>query len=152
MLVFHLPDALATQKLGFRLGKLLPAGSTLLLEGDLGAGKTSLVQGIGKGLGIEAAIVSPTFTLINEYPEGRIPLYHFDLYRLEAKEIAELSPELYWEGIEVPAGIVAIEWAQRLPYLPDNYLKIQLRHWQQQRQVEITAVGNSIFLLDLGQN
>jgi tRNA threonylcarbamoyladenosine biosynthesis protein TsaE len=141
MLLLDLPDYQATQQLGMRLGQLLPAGSTILLEGDLGAGKTTLVQGIGKGLGIEVAIVSPTFTLINEYPEGRVPLYHFDLYRLEGKEIAAIVPELYWEGIEVPLGITAIEWAQRLPYLPDNYLKIHLRHSQQQRQAEIELVG-----------
>jgi tRNA threonylcarbamoyladenosine biosynthesis protein TsaE len=139
--VIPLIDSQATQGLGVRLGRSLPAGSTILLEGDLGAGKTTLVQGIGIGLGIEGAIVSPTFTLINEYPEGRLPLYHFDLYRLESREIVEIAPELYWEGIEVPLGITAIEWAQRLPYLPDNYLKIYLRHYQQQRQAEIELVG-----------
>ncbi len=141
MFSIDLPDSQATQQLGIRLGQLLPAGSTILLEGDLGAGKTTLVQGIGKGLGIETAIVSPTFTIINEYPEGRVPLYHFDLYRLESKEIAEIAPELYWEAIEVTLGITAIEWAQRLPYLPDRYLKIYLRHFQQQRQVEMELVG-----------
>jgi tRNA threonylcarbamoyladenosine biosynthesis protein TsaE len=139
-----LANSNATKQLGIQLGQLLPAGSTILLEGDLGTGKTTLVQGIGEGLGIAAAIVSPTFTIINEYPEGRIPLYHFDLYRLQGKEIVEIAPELYWEGIEVPLGIVAIEWAQRLSYLPDNYLKISLQHYQQKRQADIEIVGDKI--------
>jgi tRNA threonylcarbamoyladenosine biosynthesis protein TsaE len=148
MFSLDLPDSQATQKFGICLGQLLPAGSTILLEGDLGAGKTTLVQGIGKGLGIEATIVSPSFTIINEYPDGRVPLYHFDLYRLESKDIVEIAPELYWEGTEVTLGIAAIEWAQRLPYLPDRYLKIYLRHFQQQRQAEMELVGE--WAIDLG--
>ena len=82
----------------------LPPDTILLLKGDLGAGKTTLVQGIGigGGLGITDAIVSPTFTLINEYPEGRLPLYHLDLYRLEPAEVRSLYLEKYWEGRNFP--------------------------------------------------
>lgn len=127
-LTLSLPDAAATRRLGIQLGATLPAGSVLLLEGNLGSGKTTLVQGIGHGLGIADTIDSPTFTLINEYCDGRIPLYHFDLYRLEAPETVAIQPEIYWEGLEVPAGIVAIEWADRLPYLPPAYLLIKLQH------------------------
>jgi len=123
-----LADAETTRSLGVKLGESLPAGSVILLEGDLGAGKTTLVQGIGKGLGITEPIVSPTFTLINEYPEGRIPLYHLDLYRLQPEEIEALNLESYWEGMEFPLGIVAVEWAERLPYKPLNYLKLSLTY------------------------
>ena len=113
----------------------------ILLEGDLGAGKTTLVQGIGKGLGIIESIVSPTFTLINEYTEGRFPLYHLDLYRLESPEVTGLNLESYWEGIEVTPGIVAIDWAERMPYLPDSYLKICLNYTEDvHRLAEITVV------------
>ncbi len=73
-------------------------------------------------------IVSPTFTLINEYTEGRLPLYHLDLYRLAAQEVAALNLESYWEGVEVTPGIVAVEWAERLPYKPDSYLTISLTY------------------------
>lgn len=123
-----LQGAAATQSLGYRLGEILPAGMVLLLHGDLGSGKTTFIQGLGAGLGITDAIASPTFTLINEYPEGRVPLYHFDLYRLEPQDIATLQPELYWEGVEVDPGIVAIEWAERLPYLPPSYWSLELHY------------------------
>ena len=121
-----LPDAEATRSLGIVLGEKLSAGSVILLEGNLGAGKTTLVQGIATGLGIREWVDSPTFTLINEYVDGRLPLYHLDLYRLQPEESAALQPELYWEGTEMPLGIIAIEWADKLPYKPYRYLKIQL--------------------------
>ncbi|MDJ0619553.1 MAG: tRNA (adenosine(37)-N6)-threonylcarbamoyltransferase complex ATPase subunit type 1 TsaE [Calothrix sp. MO_192.B10] len=133
-----LANAETTHRLGIYLGKYLDAMSILLLEGDLGAGKTTLVQGIGKGLGITEPIVSPTFTLINEYTEGRIPLYHLDLYRLATPEVANLNLETYWEGIEVEPGIVAIEWAERMPYKPHSYICLNLTHTDEgSRQVEI---------------
>ncbi len=128
MMKILLADAAATNNLGVTLGKILPAGSVILLEGDLGAGKTTFVQGLGKGLGITESIVSPTFTLINEYTQGRLDLYHLDLYRLTGNEIEALNLETYWEGMELPLGIVAIEWAEKMLYKPDRYLKINLTY------------------------
>lgn len=148
LITISLANTAATQAFGKRLGECLPTGSTLLLEGELGAGKTTLVQGLGEGLGITDAIVSPTFTLINEYPEGRIPLYHFDLYRLDPTETQGLQPELYWEGMEVEPGIVAIEWAQRLLYRPSRYLEIHLIHQGEKRQVQLQGVGGFEINLD----
>lgn len=143
-MMIHLPDAAATQELGMQLGQTLPAGTVLLLKGDLGSGKTTLVQGIGAGLGITDAIDSPTFTLINEYQGGRLPLYHLDLYRLQSQEAAALYPETYWEGNEVEPGIVAIEWAERLLYLPSEYVSLQLTYDASAgRQVELRAIGQS---------
>ncbi|MGB0562757.1 MAG: tRNA (adenosine(37)-N6)-threonylcarbamoyltransferase complex ATPase subunit type 1 TsaE [Spirulinaceae cyanobacterium] len=131
-----LPDTAATLAWGQSLGAALTQPTVILLFGDLGAGKTTLIQGLGQGLGIEAAIVSPTFTLINEYHGGRLPLYHFDLYRLDAAGVAHLYPELYWEGEEFAPGITAIEWPERLPYLSPSYYRIQLRHTTEgQRQL-----------------
>lgn len=123
-----LPDAAATSAWGESLAASLTANTVLLLFGDLGAGKTTLIQGLGKGLGITDAIVSPTFTLINEYHEGRLPLYHFDLYRLEPAGASQLYPELYWEGEEFEPGVTAIEWSERLQFLPPQYQEIHLRH------------------------
>jgi tRNA threonylcarbamoyladenosine biosynthesis protein TsaE len=140
-----LADAEATLRLGITLGQTLSVGSVILLEGDLGAGKTTLVQGIGQGLGISEPIVSPTFTLINEYTEGRLPLYHLDLYRLEPQEVLALNLETYWEGLEVMPGIVAIEWAERMPYKPYVYLSVHLAYGDEgDRQAEIIPFNCAI--------
>ncbi len=141
--VIDLPNAQATQALGYALGEQLPAGSVLLLKGDLGSGKTTLVQGLGAGLGI-AEIDSPTFTLINEYTGGRLggrlPLYHIDLYRLSAAEAEALYLETYWEGVEVEPGIVAIEWAERLTYLPPEPVELVLSYRPEAgRQARLTV-------------
>lgn len=142
MVTVTLLHAEATRLLGVSLGQSLPAGSVVLLTGDLGSGKTTLVQGIGEGLGITEPIVSPTFTLINEYTEGRLPLYHLDLYRLEPEEVTALHPEIYWEGIEFPLGIMAIEWAERLPYLPPSYLSVCLSYQGDSgRRVDFLGAG-----------
>lgn len=129
----------ATLALGQWLGQTLPAGSILLLQGDLGSGKTTLTKGIGLGLGITEEIDSPTFTLINEYVSGRVPLYHVDLYRLEPAAAQQLYLESYWEGVEYPPGIVAIEWAERLPSAPPQALAIALAHQPTGRTVTLAA-------------
>lgn len=136
-MILSLPDAEATRKFGFALGRSLAAGTVILLQGDLGAGKTTLVQGIAEGLEIQDSVESPTFTLINEYLAGRIPLYHLDLYRLEPEETEALHLESYWDGLERDLGIVAIEWAERLQYKPDNYLQISLSYCDSGRQIEL---------------
>ncbi|MGK7921166.1 MAG: tRNA (adenosine(37)-N6)-threonylcarbamoyltransferase complex ATPase subunit type 1 TsaE [Trichodesmium sp.] len=121
-----LANAGETYNFGKSLGENLSAGDVILLEGNLGSGKTTLVQGLGAGLGIKETIDSPTFTLINEYFSGKIPLYHFDLYRLESSEIEALNLDIYWDGLEFPPGILAIEWAEKLSYFPPNFLRICL--------------------------
>jgi tRNA threonylcarbamoyladenosine biosynthesis protein TsaE len=139
-----LADSKATEQLGYLLGELVLPGTVILLSGDLGAGKTTLIQGMGKGLGILEPIVSPTFTLINEYTEGRIPLYHLDLYRLSPEQVPTIHPEIYWEAEEIEAGITAIEWSERLPYKPEEYIDIQLIYTSEvSRQANLKLVGNS---------
>jgi tRNA threonylcarbamoyladenosine biosynthesis protein TsaE len=150
MTQFYLPNAESTREFGKKLGQLLPPNSILLLEGNLGAGKTTFVQGLATGLDIHESVESPTFTLINEYKTGRIPLYHLDLYRLELSEIVDLNLEQYWEGIEVEPGIVAVEWADRLPYKPEVYLKIELIYTENgERILTIFNKGQDDFSLDL---
>lgn len=136
----HLPNGVATHALGRQLGQQLPVGAVLLLRGELGSGKTTLVQGLGQGLGLSESVTSPTFTLINEYTGGRLPLYHVDLYRLAGAEADALSLETYWEGIEVEPGIVAIEWAERLRFLPDDPLRIDLTYDGEGRKATLTPV------------
>lgn len=98
-----------THALGERLGHLLQSGDVVLLSGNLGAGKTALTQGIARGLGIAGPVSSPTFTLLKEY-DGRIPLYHFDLYRIEhPDELEALGFGDYFYG----DGVCVVEWAER---------------------------------------
>jgi tRNA threonylcarbamoyladenosine biosynthesis protein TsaE len=121
---FDLPDPDATRRLGRLLGEAARRGDCLLLVGTLGAGKTSLAQGLAEGLGIDEPATSPTFTLLNEY-RGRLSFFHFDLYRLTAGEIANLGFQDYWdEG----RGVVAIEWPERLSeaIAPEDHLTLTL--------------------------
>lgn len=152
MITIFLTDLLETQRLGCLLGKHLPVNSVILLSGNLGAGKTSLVQGIGKGLQIEDLIVSPTFTLIDEYLDGRLPLYHLDLYRLEPSQVNSIYPEIYWSGLEVEPGITAIEWWDRLTVKPTNYWHIELIYYQNGRQARIEQQGEHSLKLEFIQN
>ena len=142
MRTVQLPDADATQALGLELGSSLTAGTTILLMGELGSGKTTLVQGLAKGMKIADPIVSPTFTIINEYFSGRLPLYHLDLYRLESAEVDELNLDTYWLGIETEPGIMAIEWAERLSYLPSEYLRVELTYDPIEGRIAKISSGN----------
>jgi len=114
-----------TAAAGRDLAGRLSAGSVVLLSGDLGAGKTAFVRGLAAGLGISAGEVSsPTFTLMQEYRGGRLPLFHVDLYRLnDTREIEEL-------GLDdtTAEGVLAIEWAERLPRRPSNAIRVVLEH------------------------
>ncbi|MGC8862261.1 MAG: tRNA (adenosine(37)-N6)-threonylcarbamoyltransferase complex ATPase subunit type 1 TsaE [Armatimonadota bacterium] len=113
-----------TLALGERLGKLLRAGDVVALYGDLGAGKTVLAKGIGRGLEIEGDIHSPTFTIIHEHC-GPLPLYHIDLYRIENEvEIESIGVQEYLEA----DGVAVIEWAEKMrSALPEDRLDVTLR-------------------------
>ena len=112
-----------TRRIGERLGDLCRPGDLILLEGQLGAGKTALAQGIGRGLGVTATINSPTFTLVKEYA-GRLPFYHVDLYRLDGPdEVADLGLDEYLER----GGVCVVEWADRAGALwPASWLRMRL--------------------------
>lgn len=113
-----------TQALGEALGRLSRPGDIILLSGPLGAGKTCMVQGLARGLGITNSTPSPTFMLVREY-RGRLPLYHLDLYRLEFKEITELGLDEYLYG----QGVAAVEWAEKNPELMgDDHLRIEIAY------------------------
>jgi tRNA threonylcarbamoyladenosine biosynthesis protein TsaE len=132
-----LADAAATHQFGRELSEQFSAGTVLLLTGDLGSGKTSLVQGLAAGLGITEAVTSPTFTIVNEYLQGRLPLYHLDLYRLTPEEVVTLQVERYWDPWEVELGIVAIEWPDRLSHQPDKYWQIDFAHQVSGRTITV---------------
>ena len=121
----EIPDLDATMAFGRRLAELLFPGAVLALVGPLGAGKTHLVRAVALGLGISDSRVvsSPTFVLIQEY-EGRLPIYHFDAYRLRAEaQFFDLGVHEYFEG----KGVSLVEWADRVEAcLPDEYLRITM--------------------------
>ncbi len=113
-----------TFEFGKMLGEKLTRGTVICLYGDLGTGKTVFTKGLAKGLGISEPVVSPTFTIVQEYKEGRIPLYHFDTYRIEDyEEMYEVGLDDYLFG----DGICVIEWAETIKeLLPDEYYKLSI--------------------------
>jgi tRNA threonylcarbamoyladenosine biosynthesis protein TsaE len=103
-----------TEEFGRRLAQEIKPGTVLALEGGLGSGKTQFVKGLAAGLGSKPVATSPTFTLVHEYPGGRLPLYHFDFFRIEDRESAiRLGLEDYFYG----NGVSVVEWADRFPGL-----------------------------------
>ncbi|MBU5427741.1 tRNA (adenosine(37)-N6)-threonylcarbamoyltransferase complex ATPase subunit type 1 TsaE [Tissierella pigra] len=130
-----------TEEFGMKLGNLLKTGDILCLNGDLGAGKTTLTKSIGLGLGVTDYITSPTFALINEYT-GRIPVYHFDVYRLEnVDELYDLGFDEYFYG----NGISIIEWAEKIEkLLPKERIVLNIEKGKDidERRIIITGYGN----------
>ncbi len=131
-----LPDEAATRAAGARLAAALHGGEAIALVGELGAGKTTFVAGLVEALGGGAA-ASPTFSLLNEYPGGRLIVWHCDLYRIEReRELAELGLD---DVIGDPRGVVLVEWADKFDVLPAGHTRIELRHAAQGR--ELVASG-----------
>ena len=133
----------ATRDLGAALAELARPGDLVLLVGDLGAGKTALAQGFGRGLGIAGPITSPTFTLARQYEGGRLLLHHLDVYRLEQmEEVFDVGlPELLDEG-----AVTLIEWGDAIaPALPSDYLEVRLAYGagDDERTIELKVVGAS---------
>ena len=130
-----------TKEFGIRFGKLLKAGDVVCLNGDLGAGKTTLTKSIGIGLGVDDYITSPSFALINEYT-GRIPLYHFDVYRLDnVEELYDLGFDEYFYG----RGVSIIEWAEKIKILlPEERIVLDINQGIDisERRINITSYGN----------
>ena len=113
-----------TRNLGYHLGEQAVAGGVYTLNGDLGVGKTVFTQGFAKGLGIEEYVNSPTFTIVQEYNEGRIPLYHFDVYRIEDPEEME---EVGFTDMIYGDGVCLIEWANMISdILPEHYTNVTI--------------------------
>lgn len=121
-MVFETMSEKETFELGKKLGQDAKPGQIICLDGDLGVGKTVFTQGFAEGLGIEESVNSPTFTIIQVYDEGRIPLYHFDVYRIgEPEEMYELGYEEYFFG----EGVCLIEWSKLIDELiPEDAIKI----------------------------
>lgn len=113
-----------TWELGKRLGKEVRPGCVICLDGDLGAGKTVFTQGFAAGLGIEEPVNSPTFTILKQYEDGRLPLYHFDVYRIG--DISEMD-EIGYEDCFYGDGVCLVEWPSRIEeLLPEHYMSVTI--------------------------
>lgn len=134
-----------TLELGRKLGKQAQPGEVYTLVGELGVGKTVLTQGIARGLSIEEPVNSPTFTIVQVYEEGRMPFYHFDVYRIgDIEEMDEIGYEDYFYG----QGLTMIEWANLIAeILPENYRQIliekDLEKGFNYRRITIEEIGGS---------
>lgn len=136
--VLHSRTPAETKRIGARLGRLLQAGDVLLLQGELGSGKTVFAQGLGQGLKVREPVKSSSYVLLNEY-HGRLTMYHADLYRLDdPSEVAELA----LEEIAAP-GVLAVEWPERAwEELPPEHLLVQLdEESARERRLTLTARG-----------
>jgi len=133
-----------TKEIGYKLGKLLHKGDIVCISGELGVGKTIFSGGIALGLGVKGYITSPTFTIVNEYYDGRVPLYHFDVYRIgSTDEMYEIGFEEYLDG----DGVVIIEWAELIEnILPDQYIRVTIErdkdNQQDGRWIKIDFIGS----------
>lgn len=128
-----------TEALGQRLAETLQPGDVIAYTGDLGAGKTAFTRGLARGLGITERITSPTFTIVNEYLGGRLPLFHFDMYRLGSSE--ELY-EIGWEDYLARGGVCAVEWSEIVAdALEEPCIRVDIRQGETENQRKITVEG-----------
>jgi len=119
--ITHSPEE--TEALGFALGQRLSAGDIIAYRGDLGAGKTAFTRGLAKGLGCTEQVTSPTYTVVNEYLSGRLPLFHFDMYRLASSE------DLWgigWDDYLDRNGVCAVEWSENVTDAMENPLWVTI--------------------------
>ena len=134
-----------TEAVGQALGAALKAGTVLAYEGDLGAGKTAFTRGLAKGLGCRERVTSPTYTVVNEYLSGRLPLFHFDMYRLNS---AEDLWDLGWEDYLDRGGVCAVEWSENVADAMAGAIRVRIEK-QGETTRKITIEGGE-GLADIG--
>lgn len=129
-----------TEALGKRLGERLKPGTVIAYTGDLGAGKTAFTRGLARGLGISGQVTSPTFTIVNEYEGGRLPLFHFDMYRLgSADELFDIG----WEDYLARNGVCAVEWSENVDEaLEEDTIRVDIRRGESDHQRVISIQGD----------
>ena len=120
--ITHSP--METEQLGQKLGQTLPAGTVIAYRGDLGAGKTAFTRGLARGLGITDPVTSPTYTIVNEYLSGRLPLFHFDMYRLHS---ADDLFDIGWDDYLERGGICAVEWSENVTEAMEDALTVTIQ-------------------------
>ena len=134
----HSPEE--TEKVGMALAEQLKAGTVLAYRGDLGAGKTAFTRGLARGLGATEPVTSPTYTIVNEYLSGRLPLFHFDMYRLRsADELFDIG----WEDYLERGGVCAVEWSENVEDALENPVNVTIEKLGEDAR-RITVLGESI--------
>jgi len=134
-----------TELVGAKLAKQLNPGAVIAYRGDLGAGKTAFTRGLARGLGIADAVTSPTYTIVNEYLSGRMPLFHFDMYRLRsADELFDIG----WEDYLERGGVCAVEWSENVADALENPITVTIETTgEQSRKITVTGGKSDDFSL-----
>ena len=140
--ITHSPEE--TEQLGAALGRKLNPGTILAYEGDLGAGKTAFTRGLARGLGAKDMVTSPTYTIVNEYLSGRMPLFHFDMYRLASSD--DLW-DIGWEDYLERGGVCAVEWSENAADAMEGAIRVRIEKIGDESR-RITIEGGD-FLADL---
>ena len=135
--VTHSPEQ--TEQVGEALGRILTPGTILAYRGDLGAGKTAFTRGLARGLGYREPVTSPTYTIVNEYLGGRLPLFHFDMYRLRSSE--ELW-DIGWEDYLERGGVCAVEWSENVREAMEDAITVRIEKLGEESR-KITITGGS---------
>lgn len=142
--ITHSPEE--TEKVGAALGKIIPAGTVIAYRGDLGAGKTAFTRGLAKGLGCGDSVTSPTYTIVNEYLSGRLPLFHFDMYRLRS------SDDLWgigWDDYLDRGGVCAVEWSENVADAMEDAIMVTIeKTGEDTRRITIEG-GDTLAALSL---
>ena len=112
-----------TEAVGAALGAVLQPGTVLAFEGDLGAGKTAFTRGLARGLGAQDRVTSPTYTIVNEYLSGRLPLFHFDMYRLDSSDALW---DIGWEDYLERGGVCAVEWSENVADAMESAVRVRI--------------------------
>lgn len=137
MLEYQTSSITETQRIGEKIGNLLKPGDVVRLEGDLGAGKTTIAQGICCGLGVKEPVTSPTFAIMHHY-DGKYPIYHIDAYRIDSElELQELGLEEFLDG----EGVSLVEWAEKIiTIMPRVYLLVQIENLENDPQARVITI------------
>ena len=143
-MTFQTNSPAETEAIGAALGKILTPGTGIAYRGDLGAGKTAFTRGLAKGLGCREIVTSPTYTIVNEYLGGRLPLFHFDMYRLRSSD--DLF-DIGWEDYLDRGGVCAVEWSENVEDAMEDAICITIEKLGEDSR-QITLEGGSI-LADL---
>ena len=135
-----------TEKLGEALALRLRPGDVVAYRGDLGAGKTAFTRGLAKGLGVREPVTSPTYTIVNEYTSGRMPLFHFDMYRLHS---ADDLFDIGWEDYLERGGVCAVEWSENVEEALESPIRVTIRHSEQGPDCREITIEGGVQLADL---